>query len=245
MKNWILFIATFSYLTGLSQDYFSEGNLAYQDERYTDAIASYSRLIDQGELGVNIFHNLGNAYYKNYELGKAIWAYESGLKIEPNNDNLKQNLGFVNSKTVDQIDTESSGIGKWMNDTLFGSIVNFWAIISVISALLVAMSLYLFFASKEKSKRNLSLIGGFGGMILLIASILLAASHKSQLTEQNQGVIIEQLVEIKVSPSEEALTSYELHEGAKVNLLKSEGSWQQIEVNGNQGWVQTSRIWGI
>ncbi len=42
-----------------------------------------------------MYFNLGNAYYRNNELGKGIYYYELARKVNPNDDDVRINLGIA------------------------------------------------------------------------------------------------------------------------------------------------------
>lgn len=242
----IIHIFTFLCLSLISwASNFEEGNAHYMNEDYDAAIKSYTAELNSGIVSSNLYFNLGNAYHKNNELGKAVWAYESALKIDPKNSDAQKNLTFVNKMTIDQIDNDKPGIGQWFKNTLFGPYVNLWAWLSIGMAVLLAASLLLFFKSTTRKWRNLGLFGGMGSSILLILACCLAYFHKDFVMAKTEAIVIETLVEVKVAPKDETDTSFELHEGTKVQLLEMESGWQQIEVNGNNGWVKANQIWGI
>ena len=69
--------------------------------------------------------------------------------------------------------------------------------------------------------------------------------HKASLMTKTEAVIVNEKVEIKISPLESATKSFELNEGTKVNILDENGEWSQIEVNGNTGWLENMSLWEI
>ncbi|MCK5862992.1 MAG: tetratricopeptide repeat-containing protein, partial [Candidatus Hydrogenedentes bacterium] len=61
---------------------FEESNTAYHEGQYTDAIAGYEKLQHQFEVkNAALFFNLGNAWRKNGNPGKAILYYEMALAM--------------------------------------------------------------------------------------------------------------------------------------------------------------------
>ena len=60
---------------------FDTGNVHYRDGNYADAITAYQEAIEGGYASGALFYNLGNAYFRNDELGQAIRFYEKGTAI--------------------------------------------------------------------------------------------------------------------------------------------------------------------
>lgn len=222
-----------------------EGNKLYDEGNYEEAINSYGAVISEGHLSADLYYNLGNAHYKNNELGKAIWAYESALKIEPSHEDALFNLEFSNAQTVEKIDTQRHGFGNWLKQLLFVSSINLWAYTSIVSSVLSAALIVFFLITSSRRWKNISLIGSvLFGLIFFIA-ITVAYLHKSQIVKNDEGVIVTEQVNILMEPNEEAKTSFILSEGAKVSLVSEEKDWVKIELNGNQGWLPKNDIWEI
>ena len=103
------FIALFLLLAnGLAQaedlqSLFNDGNAAFADERYVDAIDAYQRAYNlSDESSLALLFNLGNAYYHLQDFPAALLAYERALTLEPGNPDVLANL----QKIIDQSDLE-------------------------------------------------------------------------------------------------------------------------------------------
>ena len=240
-----IILSSFAGLT-LAQNRFSEGNEAYEAGSYEAAIQAYSSVVANGEHSAELYYNLGNAYYRNQQIGKAIWAYESALKIDPDHEDALFNLKHVNAQTVDRISTERRGFGHWIKGIVYSEQINFWAIISISCSFLFAISCAFFIFTPRRKTKNLSLLLATVMLLAMFGSVFLASMHKDRLTENTAGVIIDKTIDVKVSPQVDAQTTFILSEGAKVDVLeKSSAEWVKIELNGNQGWLPTSSIWEI
>lgn len=231
--------------SAFSQDAFVEGNEKYVEEHYKTALKSYESLVDSVNRSSEVYYNLGNAYYKTKQIGKAIWAYESALKIDPKNEDAKFNLEFANLQTADKIEQPKPALTEWLKRLLFGPQINLWAYISIACSFGLSLMILLFFMTKSRRRRNISLMGGMTLALLLIFSTVTAYFHKSSILNHTEGIIISEQANVRLSPLEKANVTFELHEGAKVKLLDENGTWLQIEVGGNSGWVLKEEVWEI
>ena len=93
-----------------SVDLTQQAETFYKNKNYKGAIESYEMIVKQGVTSYKLFYNLGNAYYKNNEIGKAIYNYELANKLKPNNDDIKTNLRIANQKTIDKIESKENTI---------------------------------------------------------------------------------------------------------------------------------------
>lgn len=246
MKQLFVLISILFTLASVAQDSaFVKGNEAYANSDFETALTEYNKIVGSEKMSTELFYNLGNTYYRLEELGEAIWAYERALKIDPGNENAQFNLKFAQATTYDDLDTSDSGIMNWLKINLFSFSINMWAYLSLAFSLILAVAIYFFFTTKKQKIKNLSLTAGFGSSFLLIMTVLLAYFNKANIVDRTEAVVIVEFVEVKSSPSDTAEEAFKLHEGTKVNLLRSNESWMEIGVNGNTGWVEKTSIWEI
>lgn len=247
MIKWILtygFMMSLLFAVG-QEDNFKAGNESYDAGDYDVAIEKYSSVVSEGYHSAELYYNLGNAHYRNGEIGKAIWAYESALKVDPDHKDALFNLEFVNAQTVEKLDVSRQGFGHWIQGLVFGSNINIWVWISIICSVLFSLLATVFIQSKKRSSRDFGLIGSAIFVLGLIISLIVSNAHKDYITSRSKGVVISEQVDVLVSPQEDSNISYKLGEGARVNLVSDEKDWVQIDLNGNQGWVQKKDIWEI
>ena len=76
---------------------------AYSNGDYVQAISIYETMTQEGESD-ELYYNLGNAYYKNNQIGKAILNYERALRLNPSYDDAAFNLQLANEKIQDKIE---------------------------------------------------------------------------------------------------------------------------------------------
>ncbi|NOQ71861.1 MAG: tetratricopeptide repeat protein [Crocinitomix sp.] len=246
MKVLLSILSIFIMCCTYAQDSsFVRGNEAYANADYETALVEYSKVVSSEQISTALYYNLGNTYYKLEQLGEAIWAYEKALKIDPSNENAQFNLKFANAKTYDDLDTSESGIVAWLKINFFSFSINFWAYGSILFAFILAITLYFFFTTKKQKVKNRSLTLSFGALFLLALLIVLAYLNQSNIIDRDQAVIITEFVEVRSSPSDTAASSFKLHEGTKVDLLRSSDGWTEIGVNGNTGWIEKTAIWEI
>jgi Flp pilus assembly protein TadD len=79
-------------------------NQLYENGRYTEAVQAYQQLVDQSFRGSSLYYNLGNAYYKQGDLGRAIVAYLRAEKLAPRDSEIRVNLDVARGQRVDLLD---------------------------------------------------------------------------------------------------------------------------------------------
>ena len=80
---------------------FFEANQAYKNHQYQQAIDGYRHLIENGFENGQIYYNLGNAYFRLGNLGRAILSYERARFLIPRDSDLAFNLSHARNQTQD------------------------------------------------------------------------------------------------------------------------------------------------
>src|SRR5207237_6004412 len=71
---------------------FAKANQAYSEGRFQEAAEGYESLVQSGQRNTNLFYDLGNAYYRLGNFGKAILNYERALALDPRHPEADANL---------------------------------------------------------------------------------------------------------------------------------------------------------
>ena len=80
------------------------GNQAYQEGAYPAAIEAYEAVRDAGYTSAGLEYNLGNAYFKTGELGRAILHWERAIELDPGDADARANLELARGLTTDAIE---------------------------------------------------------------------------------------------------------------------------------------------
>src|SRR5256885_5435373 len=71
---------------------FSRANDEYARGQFQEAVHDYESLVQAHEWSAPLFYNLGNAYFRSGDLGRAILNYERALALEPQHPESLANL---------------------------------------------------------------------------------------------------------------------------------------------------------
>lgn len=218
---------------------------AYAEGDYTQAIVLYEQLVGhQGEAAA-VYYNLGNSYYKDGQLAKAILNYERALLMSPGDGDIRFNLELARSKTVDKITPLSEMFFiTWARDVANLLSSNAWAKCAIVSFLLfiIALSAYIF--SRKIAVRKVSF---FLALFLLVVCVVANASasyQKGLRLNQTSAIVMLPTVSVKSTPDKSGTDLFVLHEGCKVEIKDgSMSGWKEISLpDGNVGWLPASAI---
>ena len=76
---------------GDTENLWKQGNEAYAQGDFEEAVTLYEALVSQGESAWGQY-NLGNAYFRTGQLGKAVLAYKRAEARLPRSKEVKENL---------------------------------------------------------------------------------------------------------------------------------------------------------
>lgn len=261
-KIYILLLITLTIVINTSaSDFLIKADSAYKAADYKTAIELYERTIKEKNATSELYYNLGNAYYKDDNFGKAIVCYSRSLKYDPSNKHAKNNIEFIRSKVADLNSTALKGekIDIMADEpTFFEKIYNaickdihsdVWAIWSAITfiLLIITISLYVFVNNVLIRK-----IGFFGGIFMIVLTmILLLFSFMSarEYEKQDKGVIISFSSPLKSEAKESSEeVTIPFHRGTEFDIIEeyldvNNEKWYKIRINKNiAGWINQKDI---
>src|SRR5258705_237395 len=77
---------------------FAVANKLYYENKFGDAAVAYERLIQSGRASAAVYFNLGNAWFKSGQLGRAIAAYRRAESLTPRDPDVRANLQFARNQ---------------------------------------------------------------------------------------------------------------------------------------------------
>ena len=217
---------------------FSIGNRYFSIEKYDYALDAYLAILEKVE-NPDLYFNIGNTYYRQGNLGQAIWAYEKGIQLSPLHKDLKYNLDFVNARVKDRIEVPKGILFIEMYRTIKRNVnLNDLLLWGGIMILLAS------FATFFKVFNILDNIFAYRmTVILFIFSLLLhmiALDKYWEISDKNEGIIISSIVNVRSAPIDrDEKIIFRIHEGLKVDIVQSQPGWFEIILlDGKKGWIE-------
>lgn len=242
----LIYIALFlcGSLFAQEKSLFEQATTAYSEGNYQAAIEKYEQILGNERASVSVYYNLANAHYKLGHVAPSIYYYEKALQLQPNDEDVKNNLAFAQKMTVDAIEpAPKSKISKFIDNTIatFGHDEWAWATV-VFSILFMVFILGYYFAISPKRKR-LFFIPAVCSFVLGIVAVIFANLRYTAQQNNQFAIVFAQEAEIKAEPSARSSEVFMLHEGTKVKVKENFGDWLQIELpDGKQGWVEEGEV---
>lgn len=218
---------------------------AYAEADFATAIYIYEQLLATKGEAAAVYYNLGNGYYKQGEIARAILNYERALLIDPSNDDIKFNLELARSKAVDKnaIVTELFFV-RWIRSFITILSAEGWAKAAILCYIILILCLTTFIFAKNKKTKKIIFIFALLSAISTIVANIAAAERKEKMELRENAIVMEPSVTIRSTPSVNGTELFILHEGKKVKIKDdSMKDWKEIELeDGNIGWLPASTI---
>lgn len=243
-----IIVILFVYLSNAQESFekaaFAKANQAYTSENYDLAIAGYEQILKTGKHSAEVYFNLGNAYYKINAIGPAIYNFEKALQLDPENTDVINNLKFANQMKIDaiedaQVDDLESNFANYIQKLN----VDEWAYFSIIIVLFTILMWILYFYAQTAGKKRLFFILCIIGILMAVTSITAAFYVKDSVNDEQYAIIFTEEFTTKEEPKENAVSSFVLHEGTKVEVTEEFNNWALIQLsNGNKAWIPLDKI---
>jgi tetratricopeptide (TPR) repeat protein len=217
-------------------------NHAYESKNYEAAINLYDSILKQNVCNAELYYNAGNAYYKNHNIGMAVWCFEKAHQLAPNDEDIETNLKICNLRLVDKIDAAPNFIlFRWWDNFLHFFAIKIWAIITIcfLWCMLIGLLLYYFSFQLSNIGKWLIRVGFCCGILFLI----ITWQAKNNFDSNKFLIVMASNINIKAAPDESSTDLYVIHEGTKALLLKSNQNWSYIKLSdGKVGWCLNSEM---
>src|SRR6266699_3597580 len=79
---------------------FDQANSLYEEGKFTEAAAAYEKMLQQGRASPALYFNLGNAFFKAGQVGRAVLNYRLAERLAPRDPDIRANLKFARSRVA-------------------------------------------------------------------------------------------------------------------------------------------------
>lgn len=254
MKNIFALILLLAGLTASAANFAQQADSAYNKEDYRQAISLYEQAIANDGVSSTVYYNLGNAYFRDNRLGKAIISYERALALDPSNADARTNLDFVRTKIEDAPEDDSSFLSNLHHKICSALSPDGWAwcALALFIILLGTVALYIFSSNVAMRK-----IGFFGGIVVaFVFAYTTAIAYQTSIAafRHDKAVVIVPTTNLSSAPrSSKGKTEkvVPIHEGTKIEILDSlstpedpnVGKWYDVKINNStRAWLNAADV---
>lgn len=225
------------------QALFDRAAADYREGKFDEAVKGYEAILDQGVHDPRVHYNLANAYFKQGRLGPAILEYERALRLDPSDDEARDNLVLARGLLRDKVsEPEMQYPVRLVKETieslpsgiLTGGFLVFWF------GTWGALGLVPMTASWVRRR-----LLGYGALALGLVALTFGSALLYQVRQVSTGVgiVMADRVDVRSGPGEENTVLFTVHEGTRMELRHSVEAWTQVSLpNGLSGWVPARTV---
>ena len=203
-------------------DLMVEANAQYERGEFADAAQQYEALIDSGYEDATLYYNLGNAYFKNDDLGRAVLNYLRAEELSPRDTDIRANLDLARGRTVDRVESGGESLiasvstvaRRWVTVGEMGVLS---LLLWVASAIAIGALIVWRAVPRRTAVRNGAIVASAATLL----SLLLLVSMLYANPNDDSAVVVESTVNVVSGPGEQYETEFTLHSGAQVRLVDS------------------------
>lgn len=223
---------------------FARATDLYRTGSFAEAARTYESILAQGSTSGELYFNLGNAYYREGNVGRSILNFERAARLLPTDDDVAHNLRLARLRAVDRIDpVPEFFLVVWLR--ALSEVISPTAARNVFLILwtLVFGSLVSLYLGRTAAIVRWSRIAFFVAVPLAIIAGGVWLAQVTVLVDESSAIVLTPTVTARSSPDANAVDAFVVHEGAKVELGTSVDGWTRITLaDGKVGWVRDGDV---
>jgi tetratricopeptide (TPR) repeat protein len=226
-------------------------NNLYMSGHYAEAVQLYEEQVARGVQDSTLFYNLGNAYFQQGDLGRAVLNLKRAAQLNPRDADIENNLALVREQTTELFTEEAEVFGTmpvgplavlaeitgWMTENETAVLVlGFWFLLGFL--ILVRRQV-----KSGKAQKALQVGAVLALAVLVISGASLASRAYLQQT-QPAGVVVSPTVAVSDGPGAEFNSDFNLSGGTTVKIAETQGAWVRLALPEGAGerWLPVEAI---
>lgn len=248
--NSVLLIALLLLMTGIANDAHAAmdakatADAAYAKGNYQQAIREYERIVKKNP-SAEMFYNLGNAYYRQDNITKAVIAYNKAALLLPADKDIAHNLAVARSQTIDKMQPRhESFVMVGINAVVNMLNTNAWTTLAVMALILVVLLTLVYLFSDVVILRQLGFYGAIICFLVFVLSNICALTQYNRLTANDGAVVVKDVCPVRKTPEMKAAETTVIHEGTHLTITdETINEWYEVTLDdGTQGWIKSDMV---
>lgn len=221
----------------------ADADAAYERGDFAAAIAGYEAALAAGTDHAFVHYNLGNAHFKQGELGRAIASYLRAHRLAPRDARIATNLERARAQQRDR-ELAAGTVPPVLRAVpwLYGrlSLDEWWTFALVAYFLLVAVRVAAHWTTLDR--RGLARLSVVLVLLAALGTVMGGARYRNEVM-RTTAIAIADEIEVRSGPGRDYALAFRIHEGLQVRLAERRDVWVRIELGGDlTGWVPASSI---
>jgi tetratricopeptide (TPR) repeat protein len=231
-----------------SQDFFSQGIVNFQAQKWPDAQTAFEKALDQNPNNPTVLFNLGLVHYQQGHKGWAAALWRKALNVQPSFAPAQRALD-VASRDLPPSGNEddASFITQLRNQVASRLPWAAWLGLLWICLFYGGWTLSKFLGERKRNRELEQPAASLpaGVVVCFFCALFLAGLIGLKWSDESQprATIVAEKVSLHLTPDAAATTLAELSQGSEVELLKRYQDWVQVAVGAStSGWIPVSQV---
>ena len=216
---------------------------SFMQTQYAAALEMYDSVCNMGYSSSDLYYNIGNCYYRLNDIPNSVYYYEKALMLDPSNDDAEFNLNIANRQLKQIVEPLPMPFYTRLGIKILNIMSSdAWTILNIVFLVLtlIGIALYLFLGRIALRKLGFSI--AVISLVIFIFTAICAYKSSVVISENNYAIVFEQSM-VKSSPNADAVNSFEIYEGIKVQVVDSANGMYNIKLaDGKEGWMDMSDV---
>ncbi len=206
---------------------------------YSQSAELFEKLAETGIVNGSLFYNLGNAYFKSGNQGKAILWYERAKKLIPGDPDLKFNMNYAEGFVEDKIEDKSFSLYR---------IIFFWKHIigrSLIQWTGISLFFLFWMMIIFQMVKGRKLIKTHTSITFVLSCIFILTSVHDYYADnyKKKAVILDEIVHVRSGLTGDSTELFILHTGTRVKVEDERKGYLKIRFSDDKiGWVKSEGV---
>jgi tetratricopeptide (TPR) repeat protein len=212
---------------------FAKANQEFAQGHFKEAIAGYEALVRAGQWNANLFYDLGNAYFRTRDFGRAILNYERALALDQHHPEATANLQIARDEAR-ALELQPTRLERYLQ---FASISQ-CSIAAAVALWLGIFGIVTWIFARRRSTALMSL----SILCLLVSAMAIWAIHTLDHGSKGRAlaIVTGTDVQARLATADTANSVLALPAGSEIKILSTRGDWMYAALpNDLRGWIQT------
>jgi Tetratricopeptide repeat. len=210
---------------------FTKATQEYAQGHFKEAISGYEALVRAGQWSANLFYDLGNAYFRKGDFGRAILNYERALALERHHPEAAANLQIARDE-AHALELQQSRPERYLQ---FAS-VNQYSIAAAVAFWLAVFVLVTLIFARRRSATAIAMVI----FCLIVCAVSVYAVYALEQGSKGYGlaIVTGKDIQARLATADTANSVLALPAGSEIKILSTRGDWTYAALPNNlRGWI--------